>query len=718
MTYCFESSDILQLFALLFPDLAQSNILISFDDFLFSCIPDRQLPAEKRLELIKNFLDPGQHAKAERWLKTIETLRTSLITSPVDIEYCFSTLPDTPKNQTLAKLFQQYMDCDLSLDFTFHAQHLIDVLKNHEEANPFDDRLIFVPSCRSYLFSELADALRFAEGVKEVTLVEMWEITPTKKRPNKKLLVGSEVHCLEALGRHIKNRLDCGALATQIFVPFFGEPSELQYFKHYLEHLHIPYKSYIDTDKPPAATGMLERIRADTQKPLLERLQLTRAWVESAPWLPQSASDDERLSILGAGKLLSEEQLQYFVSLATVPCAPPEQTNGVRIVPFHPQPFVKGIMVFPYTGPSTLVPPRANLLLEDTEMERLNREGFSLPTARQYRARQDTFLHTFAAGRSLLFLANQPPSDDWKSYYLQTTPRTLEHSEPYRPTCIWNRTLSATQLETYARCPALYFYAYGLRLKPPTVRFESAFALSFGQIVHKVLENVFKTEVPATLSSEEIFYMRFNESIKESFPELKENHPFVTLLCKGFANIPATVCQLEKRLKEMVGAVETIGLEVDFDCSLAGATVRGKIDRIVKTAGGGLLILDYKTGNVDFSPSHIAEGVHFQGPVYCLAARQRWNLPIIGFLFYDLKRAELRRGMLAEEQVGNAARKFLTRGHLVSQNTFNQIEEQAVSHIGRVATLSSQGQFEPTPSQEACRSCQYSSLCRRNIHHG
>jgi RecB family exonuclease len=148
--------------------------------------------------------------------------------------------------------------------------------------------------------------------------------------------------------------------------------------------------------------------------------------------------------------------------------------------------------------------------------------------------------------------------------------------------------------------------------------------------------------------------------------------------------------------------------EFSFSAELA---VRGRIDRLDKTESGANLILDYKTGSVDFSPEQIKRGKHFQALVYALAAEARGE-PAAGVLFYDLKKSEVRRGLVRQSQLAHTAKKALTRGHCLTDGQWDELLTQGREHIDALGAALRAGDFRATPSAAACEYCEFGTHCR------
>src|SRR5262249_59653224 len=97
---------------------------------------------------------------------------------------------------------------------------------------------------------------------------------------------------------------------------------------------------------------------------------------------------------------------------------------------------------------------------------------------------------------------------------------------------------------------------------------------------------------------------------------------------------------------------------------------------------------------------------------YWLAVEQMGLRPA-GMLFYDLKKGEVRRGILVEEEVPPEAKKAITRGHTLTASNWEDLKEEGIQRIHELADRIDRGEFDPRPTTAVCGSCEFSSLCRR-----
>lgn len=252
-----------------------------------------------------------------------------------------------------------------------------------------------------------------------------------------------------------------------------------------------------------------------------------------------------------------------------------------------------------------------------------------------------------------------------------------------------------------------------LRLEDEWTR---SYALVFGQAVHLALENTFKA-APPDLSIPAL-ETAFDKALLETLPELSTNAALRTVYREHFKRIVQSIPILEKQVQTLFGPTRTVALEEAFDLKLGGLQVRGKIDRIDETKDGRLLVIDYKTGSVDFTPEHMATGDNFQAWAYLKAVSEKHSKPLLGMLFYDLKTPEIRRGILKAEDVTPEAKRAVTRGHCVTQDKMTELLDKGTSLVSSLANKIRAGDFKATPSAEICNYCEFARHCREAESYG
>ena len=204
--------------------------------------------------------------------------------------------------------------------------------------------------------------------------------------------------------------------------------------------------------------------------------------------------------------------------------------------------------------------------------------------------------------------------------------------------------MSATRLESWARCPFSYFLAHVLRLSALDTPEETVAisALDRGGLMHKILERFIKeSDTPPpdqnwtledrsrlTLIAHQEFAMAESRGVtgKPILWELDKEEMLSDL---------DTFLEEDANLRQRHGST-SIEVELRFGSEGNTATVtdaesplrfRGQIDRIDLAADSrSVLVIDYKTGRPDYfrglDKDAIDRGKHLQLAIYSLAARE------------------------------------------------------------------------------------------------
>jgi ATP-dependent helicase/DNAse subunit B len=184
--------------------------------------------------------------------------------------------------------------------------------------------------------------------------------------------------------------------------------------------------------------------------------------------------------------------------------------------------------------------------------------------------------------------------------------------------------MSVTEFKEYKTCPYRYYLKYRFGLKTLNDADHELTALTFGNLIHKVLEFFGNTkELKDSTSAEEIknfLVSNFQKLIRKQYGEQPRSVVSIQAeraikRLEAFAHWQANWAQTHKIL-----ATELQFEENRFSLDVGNKTMglRGRIDRIDwDVQKGELIILDYKTGSAD-PKQHISKGewVDFQLPLY------------------------------------------------------------------------------------------------------
>jgi RecB family exonuclease len=201
--------------------------------------------------------------------------------------------------------------------------------------------------------------------------------------------------------------------------------------------------------------------------------------------------------------------------------------------------------------------------------------------------------------------------------------------------------VSATRFETYAKCPRRYLLDRVLRVSE-RVRPEDLWRIepiTRGSLVHAILETYVAERVRGGPRSLERLLAIADEQLDMAEAGGLVGKPLLWRMDRS-----AIVRDLT-RFHAEEGLIEPIAAELAFGGDDAGAgppvtvvlddgrsvAFQGSVDRVDRTAGGQLMVSDYKTGKQgrlsDLTRDPVAAGKLLQLPLYAMAAADRFGGP-------------------------------------------------------------------------------------------
>ncbi len=300
-----------------------------------------------------------------------------------------------------------------------------------------------------------------------------------------------------------------------------------------------------------------------------------------------------------------------------------------------------------------------------------------------------------------------------KEFRAVKSTRTVAPSPVIADNSDWPLSLSATSARAYLECPAKFYFQQRLELYPAKSPRDDL-QLYFGVLVHKALEFYFAAKMDPELeavSLDTAFARAYDHGLKkETSPWLRQE-----VLQTLWNRLSGSVSALEAELDAAFGKRTPIALEHGFRLEWEGTTLKGRIDRIDRLENGTLLLIDYKTGSVDFTPAHVGQGKDLQPWFYLRAAENLGGAVLSkvgGILYYDLKTREVSRGMLREDSLEKDKKKHFTRGHVLTGEAWDSVLALAQEKLHVVKAGVHANRFAPTPSPTLCERCDYFLHCR------
>jgi ATP-dependent helicase/nuclease subunit B len=265
---------------------------------------------------------------------------------------------------------------------------------------------------------------------------------------------------------------------------------------------------------------------------------------------------------------------------------------------------------------------------------------------------------------------------------------------------------SASRLETLGTCPRRYFYQYVLGIMPvgdpeydPDVWLN---AMQRGSLLHAIYERALSE---ARRRGIDYADEAFSDLALEAFEvEAKQVLREIPPPSQAVHDLERTDLQEEVRTwVEMIRQDRPNWVDVELrfgpgerkvEISAGGEPmrVRGAIDRVDRLSGGGLRIVDYKTGSFSRYRQRqpFAGGRRIQHVLYTLAAEQLLGEPVeVMEYHFPTRKGQMRRISYGDEALERGAQVLRT-----------------------LLEMASSGNFVATNEPRDCRYCDFADVCR------
>jgi RecB family exonuclease len=292
----------------------------------------------------------------------------------------------------------------------------------------------------------------------------------------------------------------------------------------------------------------------------------------------------------------------------------------------------------------------------------------------------------------------------WNGYLGGVRERLAERFGPDQP---W----SSSRLESYAKCPLLFWAVYVMELVPrdlPEIGFD---VLTLGSIYHLILERLYRhvsdgdpdrlrAELPAV--AQQVYDAAPNEYGFRPTPLWKRQQSELSkVLSRTLDALIEHAGRYTPLVQELAfGVGDRAPLVLDGESPLR---LRGYIDRVDRGPDGRLRIIDYKAGSTPISSRDLSDGRRLQLPLYAMAAQQVLQAQVCGGCYWHIGAARPSTLRL-EEYVSPDGAKRGVGGAI----------ETAVSHAVTIAANVRSGLFMPAPPDDGCpRFCPAAAFCER-----
>lgn len=319
---------------------------------------------------------------------------------------------------------------------------------------------------------------------------------------------------------------------------------------------------------------------------------------------------------------------------------------------------------------------------------------------------------------------------------------------------LYSPTLSVSQIETYNKCPYLYFIQYGLGLYPK--KENKLKSNELGSLIHYVLSISMKkrSDINALVD----YYLKKNDDLYQKIRSSSINQYFIEQLKK---DLVVTVEVLIHFLNQSMFKLHS--LEEKVEDEITGIKFKGFVDRS-DTYSSYLSIIDYKSSFKDIDLNLAMQGFNIQMLIYLQMMTKKYDKDPAAVLYFNTKRRILaskdsiyddikeddyyslyRLGGYViddDQSVINAIDPKINRksnivnityvkkgneytGHILTTQQLKVLEKEIENHIYELYTALINGHIEIMPKgsdQTAthtlvnpCRFCDYHSVCHFDV---
>jgi DNA helicase II / ATP-dependent DNA helicase PcrA len=228
--------------------------------------------------------------------------------------------------------------------------------------------------------------------------------------------------------------------------------------------------------------------------------------------------------------------------------------------------------------------------------------------------------------------------------------------------------LSASDIDTYRICPLKYKFARVFRIpQEPTIH------QRFGIVLHQVLERFHSQGGGSLASLMDLFEASWRRS---GFGDSDDEQQFRE----------RAVAALEAYWRrDQESDSEAVWFERSFAFRIGPHLLRGRVDRVDRHPDGTFELIDYKTGRAK-TEQELREDVQLS--VYQMGARESWGLETSAQSYF-----------------------YVLTGEKVPVAHSDEELERVRSTVSEIAGGILRQRFEPTPSPEICRFCDYRIIC-------
>lgn len=303
-----------------------------------------------------------------------------------------------------------------------------------------------------------------------------------------------------------------------------------------------------------------------------------------------------------------------------------------------------------------------------------------------------------------------------------------------------NQKFSVSALETYAKCPFMFFLRYGLGIEEKRpIDLDEA---TIGNIIHKCLEQYFMTRADEVDAFVDSFFKEI--STNEKYSIFFAYKKYVSILNSIKRECKQTILDIlieQENSNFKIGQVESYigGKNVLFEFGDRKISFGGIVDRIDRH-NNKVIVVDYKTGKAEHEIEDIIFGNKIQIFVYLKTLEETQGVEAVGALYYPISAKRKKKnqktflGFLIEDELDAFDKTLRQEGcskalgvklkkdgtlssnkMVISRQEFSNLMNIAKSVMEQNLKNISEGFISPSPLNTGklpCEYCKFLGICK------
>lgn len=303
-----------------------------------------------------------------------------------------------------------------------------------------------------------------------------------------------------------------------------------------------------------------------------------------------------------------------------------------------------------------------------------------------------------------------------------------------------NQKFSVSALETYAKCPFMFFLRYGLGIEEKRpIDLDEA---TIGNIIHKCLEQYFMTRADEVDAFVDSFFKEISTNEKYSiFFAYKKYASILNSIKRECKQTILDILIEQENSNFKIGQVESYigGKNVLFEFGDRKISFGGIVDRIDRR-NNKVIVVDYKTGKAEHEIEDIIFGNKIQIFVYLKTLEETQGVEAVGALYYPISAKRKKKnqktflGFLIEDELDAFDKTLRQEGcskalgvklkkdgtlssnkMVVSRQEFSNLMNIAKSVMEQNLKNISEGFISPSPLNTGklpCEYCKFLGICK------